>query len=125
MAGPPGTKECAMLVLTRKLQEKIRIGDNVTITVLRVKGQAVRIGIDAPREVRVVRAELPRDGGQAASADTNEASPSAEAPRQDASHSSSPAADEQPPAEFTSRRLPQRRMINRYGAPPLRLACSH
>jgi carbon storage regulator CsrA len=48
-----------MLVLTRKLQEKIRIGDSITITVLRVKGNAVRLGIDAPRSVRVVRSELP------------------------------------------------------------------
>jgi carbon storage regulator CsrA len=48
-----------MLVLSRKLQEQIRIGENITVTVLRVKGNAVRIGIDAPRNVRVVRGELP------------------------------------------------------------------
>lgn len=47
-----------MLVLTRKQKEEIRIGDNVTITILRIKGQAVRIGIDAPQEIRVVRGEL-------------------------------------------------------------------
>ena len=47
-----------MLVLTRKLRESIQIGPNVTITILRVKGQAVRIGIEAPRDVRVVRGEL-------------------------------------------------------------------
>lgn len=58
-----------MLVLTRKLQEQIRIGDNVTITVLRVKGNTVRIGIEAPRETRVVRGELPAfDEGVAESA---------------------------------------------------------
>ena len=51
-------KECVMLVLTRKLKESIRIGDNITITVLRVKGNTVRIGIEAPRDVRVVRGEL-------------------------------------------------------------------
>ena len=49
-----------MLVLTRKLQEQIQIGDNITITILRVKGNSVRVGIDAPREIRVVRSELPR-----------------------------------------------------------------
>lgn len=49
-----------MLVLTRKLQEKIQIGNDITITVLRVKGNTVRVGIEAPRDVRVVRAELPR-----------------------------------------------------------------
>lgn len=49
-----------MLVLTRKENEQIQIGDQVIITVLQVKGQSVRIGIDAPREVLVLRAELPR-----------------------------------------------------------------
>jgi carbon storage regulator CsrA len=48
-----------MLVLTRKNQEVIRIGDNITVTILKVKGQAVSVGIDAPREVRIVRGELP------------------------------------------------------------------
>jgi len=48
-----------MLVLTRKAQQQIRVGNNVVITILRVKGQAVRVGIDAPKNVRVVRAELP------------------------------------------------------------------
>jgi carbon storage regulator len=47
-----------MLVLTRKYQEKIRIGDNITITVLRTKGKAVRLGIEAPSHVPVVRGEL-------------------------------------------------------------------
>ena len=48
-----------MLVLTRKLEEQIRIGDDITISILRVKGNTVRVGIDAPRTVRVVRGELP------------------------------------------------------------------
>ena len=47
-----------MLVLTRKMQERIQIGDNVTITVVRIKGNTVRVGIEAPQEVRVVRGEL-------------------------------------------------------------------
>ncbi|MFG0262131.1 MAG: carbon storage regulator [Novipirellula sp. JB048] len=47
-----------MLVLTRKLDEKIQIGDDITITLVRIQGNTVRIGIDAPREIRVVRAEL-------------------------------------------------------------------
>jgi carbon storage regulator CsrA len=47
-----------MLVLTRKYQEKIRIGENITITVLRMKGKAVRLGIEAPSDVPVVRGEL-------------------------------------------------------------------
>jgi carbon storage regulator CsrA len=48
-----------MLVLTRKLQQQIKIGEQVTITILRVKGQTVRVGIEAPRDVRVIRGELP------------------------------------------------------------------
>lgn len=47
-----------MLVLTRKANEEILIGDNIKITLVRVKGGSVRIGIDAPRDVRVVRGEL-------------------------------------------------------------------
>jgi carbon storage regulator CsrA len=48
-----------MLVLSRKTQERIQIGDNVVVTVLRVKGNMVRIGIEAPKDVRVIRGELP------------------------------------------------------------------
>ncbi len=51
-----------MLVLTRKYQEKIRIGENITITVLRMKGKAVRLGIEAPANVPVVRGELSFEG---------------------------------------------------------------
>jgi carbon storage regulator CsrA len=47
-----------MLVLTRKYQEKIRIGNDITITVLRTKGKAVRLGIEAPPTVPVIRGEL-------------------------------------------------------------------
>lgn len=47
-----------MLVLTRKLQERICIGDNIVVTVLRVNGSTVRLGIEAPQEVRVLRGEL-------------------------------------------------------------------
>jgi len=51
-----------MLVLTRKHQEKIRIGDHITITVLKTKGKAVRLGIEAPPDVVVIRGELAVDG---------------------------------------------------------------
>ena len=47
-----------MLVLTRKQKESIKIGDSIVVTILRVQGQSVRVGIEAPREVRVVRGEL-------------------------------------------------------------------
>ena len=49
-----------MLVLTRKLQQQIKIGGQITVTILRVKGNTVRVGVQAPREVRVVRGELPK-----------------------------------------------------------------
>jgi carbon storage regulator CsrA len=47
-----------MLVLTRKSGEKIRIGSDITIVVVKVNGEKIRIGIDAPKEVVVLRAEL-------------------------------------------------------------------
>jgi len=46
-----------MLILTRKKGESIAIGDSIQIQVLNVKGGQVRIGIDAPREVKVNREE--------------------------------------------------------------------
>lgn len=47
-----------MLVLTRKLNETIVIGDNVIVTVTRVRGDKVRIGITAPTDVPVLRGEV-------------------------------------------------------------------
>jgi carbon storage regulator len=47
-----------MLVLTRKLMERLFIGDDICITVVRLEAGQVRLGIEAPREVAVVRAEL-------------------------------------------------------------------
>lgn len=48
-----------MLILSRKTGQSVHVGDNVTITVLKVRGNSVRIGIEAPNDVRVLRAELP------------------------------------------------------------------
>lgn len=47
-----------MLILTRRVQEALMIGDNVTVTVLSIKGNQVRLGIDAPRDVEVHREEI-------------------------------------------------------------------
>ena len=47
-----------MLVLSRKLTESIHIGDSVVVTVLEIRGNKVRLGIDAPKEVHVLRSEL-------------------------------------------------------------------
>ncbi|MDR9469476.1 carbon storage regulator CsrA [Marinospirillum sp.] len=47
-----------MLILTRRIGEVLRIGDDVAITVLGIKGNQVRIGIDAPKDVSVHREEI-------------------------------------------------------------------
>lgn len=47
-----------MLILTRRVGESLMIGDEVTVTVLGVKGNQVRIGVNAPRDVAVHREEI-------------------------------------------------------------------
>ncbi|MDA0659196.1 MAG: carbon storage regulator [Planctomycetota bacterium] len=58
-----------MLVLSRKIGEKIQIGNDVVITVVRVKGGVVRIGIEATPEIAIRRAELPDHGTDRKSTD--------------------------------------------------------
>ena len=57
-----------MLILTRRVGETVMIGDEVTVTVLRVKGNQVRLGVNAPKSVSVQREEIfhriKREGGQ-------------------------------------------------------------
>jgi carbon storage regulator CsrA len=115
-----------MLVLTRKLQQQVKIGDHITVTILRVKGHTVRIGIEAPRDVRVVRGELPPK------ADNSPAEPSEatiiEALVTVSDESAEAAADEaevalegesagQPAAPLA---LPPNRVLSRMGKAPLR-----
>jgi carbon storage regulator len=47
-----------MLILTRKLGEKINIGDDITVTLLEIKGAQVKLGIDAPKRVGIHRNEI-------------------------------------------------------------------
>ena len=49
-----------MLVLSRKIGEKVVIGDGIVVVVKRIHGQRVTFGIEAPEAVRIVRGELPR-----------------------------------------------------------------
>lgn len=49
-----------MLILTRRVGETLMVGDDVTVTVLGVKGNQVRIGVNAPKDVQVHREEIYR-----------------------------------------------------------------
>lgn len=118
-----------MLVLTRKLQQQIKIGDQITVTILRVKGQTVRVGIEAPRQVRVIRGELPPGcslgNGEVADEAADEAGIEETTfvitGELDDSDSSTHAATALSPS---SPRLPQRKRFNRAGNPPLRVAAA-
>lgn len=52
-----------MLVLTRKVSERFMIGDEIVVTVVKIDGRQVRIGIEAPREVVIRRTELKQFDG--------------------------------------------------------------
>lgn len=47
-----------MLALTRKVGERIVIGDNIVLTVVDIKGDSIRLGIEAPKEIKIYRGEI-------------------------------------------------------------------
>lgn len=47
-----------MLILSRKLNEKIKIGNDITLTIIEIKGDQIKIGVDAPKDVKVFRQEV-------------------------------------------------------------------
>jgi len=60
-----------MLVLSRRQSERVRLGDNIVVTIVRVSGDKVRLGIEAPPDVLVLRDEL-RPHGQSDGTNTDE-----------------------------------------------------
>lgn len=57
-----------MLLLTRKIGESILIGDDIVVTIVELRGNQIKVGIDAPKEVSIVRPEIAgkydKDGNQ-------------------------------------------------------------
>lgn len=47
-----------MLILARKIDEKIKIGDDITLTIIEIHGDQVKVGVEAPKNVRVFRQEV-------------------------------------------------------------------
>lgn len=64
-----------MLVLSRKIGEKIHVGNDITIEVRRVAGNRVTLAVDAPRNVRILRGELREAAHEFEPADEHEAAP--------------------------------------------------
>jgi carbon storage regulator CsrA len=117
-----------MLVLTRKLQQQIKIGDGIVVTILRVKGNTVRVGVQAPRDVRVIRGELPKSGEEPL-ADEGHAEIACELmlPSAENSDAEAPAEESAQPAKSVlplphpaAAHLPLRRIRDRRGAGPLK-----
>lgn len=69
-----------MLILTRRVGETLMVGDEVTVTVLGVKGNQVRIGINAPKDVAVHREEIYQRIKREQNPDAETAEPPADSP---------------------------------------------
>lgn len=57
-AGQASNKDYDMLILTRRTGESVMIGDDIVVTILGVKGNQVRVGVEAPKELPVHREEI-------------------------------------------------------------------
>ncbi|MGN6544286.1 MAG: carbon storage regulator [Aureliella sp.] len=67
-----------MLVLTRKPNQQLHIGNDIVITIVKVRGNTIRLGIEAPKDVRVLRSELdPKPAGGEAALEDSQASAAA------------------------------------------------
>lgn len=76
-----GVFRVVMLVLSRKIGERILIGDHVTVTVVRITGGGVRLGIEAPAEMAVIREELQCELDKSAEAESPSRSVPPSAPK--------------------------------------------
>ncbi|NLM00449.1 MAG: carbon storage regulator CsrA [Treponema sp.] len=47
-----------MLILSRKVNEKIKIGNDITLTIIEIKGEQIKVGVEAPKSVKVFRQEV-------------------------------------------------------------------
>jgi carbon storage regulator len=64
-----------MLVLSRKETQRIRLGDSIVVTIVKISGDKVRVGIEAPADVLVLRDELEARSGAATAAPASQALP--------------------------------------------------
>ncbi len=64
-----------MLILTRRVDERIFIGDNITLCVLDIEGNRVRLGLDAPKEIAILREEVHQRYAGEASNDATHSEP--------------------------------------------------
>lgn len=96
-----------MLVLTRKPNQQLHIGNDIVITIVKVRGNTIRLGIEAPKDVRVIRSELEPKPGPKSLTDTSAASgtqassstASSSTASSSAASSSAALPDDQPEAE--------------------------
>ncbi len=83
-----------MLVLSRKLNQSIRIGDNISLNIVRIKGNVVQLGIEAPSSIPILRSELIERDQRRASSPTQPTQPHHEFETQNGSSEEQPSEPE-------------------------------